>query len=138
MRAKNSKFFKAYFVLMVLWAVIGLIDSFFTGSKTTVGQVSTVYALFIGLFEFAVLALSVVAIYLFIKNKFSKLALALPIYHVATAILLVVYGFIWGVTSAVQGNPITDMSITPGLIAYGVISSLFELVFSSYILYRFR
>lgn len=139
MEEKNSKFFKTYFILMIIWAVIGLIDSFFiTGSKETFGQINMVYTLLLWLFVFAILVLSIIALVLFIKNKFSKISLVLPIYHIVAVILIIVYGIIWGVTSAILGNPITNQAVTSLLIGIGIISSLFELVFSGYILNKFR
>ncbi len=139
MKENNSKFFKTYFILMIIWAIIGLIDSLFiTGGKETYGQINIVYALFIGTLEFAILVLSVISIVIFVKNKFSKISLVLPIYHIVAAILIFVYGVLWGLTSAIQGNQIANQSVTPELIVIGVILSLFELIFSGYVLNKFK
>jgi len=140
MDEKNSKFFKIYYILVIVYAFIGLFDTFLYGGKETFKQVeiSGLYSLLIGLFEFAIFVLSIVALVLFIKNKFSKITLVIPIYHIVMAIFVFVYAIIWGIINVMQSTPISEQLIPPGLIAIGIISSLFELFFSGYVLYKFK
>lgn len=139
MKEQKSKFFKHYFIVMIIWAILGLIDSFFiSGTKETFGQINITYTLFIGLLDFAIVILSLIAIIIFIQNKFSKISLVLPIYDIVGTILYVLYGVILGLLSSIQGRPLADQFISPELITISIISSLFELVFSIYILNRFK
>ncbi|MBS3072326.1 hypothetical protein J4477_00650 [Candidatus Pacearchaeota archaeon] len=136
---KSSRFFKTYFILVIFYAIIGILDSLFlSGMKETFGQISILWMVFVSLFEFAIFILSIIALVVFIKNKLPKVTLIMPIYHLITAVLILIYGFAWGILSAVQGNPIAGQLIPPGMIAIGVISSLFELIFSIYILSKFK
>lgn len=136
---KDNIFFKTYFVLVIVYAIIGLLDSFvFSGMKETFGQISIIWIIIVSLFELAIFILGIVALVIFIKNKFSKITLVIPIYHLIAAVLIFIYGIAWGVLSAVEGNPIPEQLIPPGMIAIGTISSLFELIFSIYILSKFK
>ena len=136
---KSSRFFKTYFILVIFYAIIGILDSLFlSGMKETFGQISILWMVFVSLFEFVIFILSIIALVVFIKNKLPKVTLIMPIYHLITAVLILIYGFAWGILSAVQGNPIAGQLIPPGMIAIGVISSLFELIFSIYILSKFK
>jgi len=136
---KSSRFFKTYFILVIFYAIIGILDSLFlSGMKETFGQISILWMVFVSLFEFTIFILSIIALVVFIKNKLPKVTLIMPIYHLITAVLILIYGFAWGILSAVQGNPIAGQLIPPGMIAIGVISSLFELIFSIYILSKFK
>ncbi|MFP4403155.1 MAG: hypothetical protein ACLFPJ_02280 [Candidatus Woesearchaeota archaeon] len=136
---KNNKFFKIYFILVLVYAIIGLLDSFvFSGMKETFGQISTIWMIIGSLFGLIKFILSIIALIIFIKKKFSKITLVIPIYHLVATVLLFIYGFAWGILSAVQGNSINEQLIPPGMIAIGIISSLFELIFSIYILSKFK
>ena len=136
---KESKFFKPYYLLVIVYAIIGLLDSLvFSGMKETFGQVSILWKVIVGIYAFAIFVLSIIALVLFIKNKLAKIILVIPIYHLVSAVLILFYGIIWGVVSAVQGNPINEQLIPPGLIAMGVVSSLFELIFSIYVLSKYK
>ena len=136
---KESKFFKPYYLLVIVYAIIGLLDSLvFSGMKETFGQVSILWTVLVGIYAFAIFVLSIIALVLFIKNKLAKITIVIPIYHLVSAVLIFFYGIIWGVVSAVQGNPINEQLIPPGLIVIGVVSSLFELIFSIYVLSKFK
>lgn len=140
MAERESKFFKIYFILMIVYAILGLLDALvFTGAKETAGQISNLYLLFIGiLIPLGIFILSIVALTIFIRSKFAKITLVIPIYHIIATILIVGYGIVWGIVMVMQGVEASGQLIPPGLVLIGIISSLFELIFSSYILYKFR
>lgn len=136
---QESKFFKIYFILVIIYAIIGLLDSLvFSGMKETIGQISILWQVIVMIVVFAIFVLSIIALVIFIKNKFAKITLVIPIYYLVTTVLIFLYGMIWGVVLAVQGDLINEQPISPVLLVIGIISSLFELIFSVYILSKFR
>ncbi len=136
---QESKFFKIYFILVIIYAIIGLLDSLvFSGMKETMGQISILWQVIVMIVVFAIFVLSIIALVIFIKNKFAKITLVIPIYYLVTTVLIFLYGMIWGVVLAVQGDLINEQPISPVLLVIGIISSLFELIFSVYILSKFR
>lgn len=136
---QESTFFKFYYILVIIYAIIGLLDSLvFSGTKETFGQISILWQVIVMIFVFAIFVLSIIALFIFIKNKFAKITLVIPIYYLVSTVLLFFYGIIWGVVSAVQGDLINEQLIPPGLLVIGIISSLFELIFSVYVLSKFK
>jgi len=137
MKEKNSIFFKTYYILMVIFAIIGLIDASFAYFNETFGDV-LIWAFIVSLFAIAVFILSIIAIVKFRKYRFSKITLFIPIYHIVIQSLLFVLGMVLGAIGVIQGVPFEDVAIPSWFAAAGVISSTFELIFAGYILNRFR
>ena len=134
-----NKFFKTYYMILIFYAVLGILDSLvFGGVKDTVGEVSNLWIGIVSVVGIAVFIMSIFALVKFIKLKLPKLTWILPIYHLFGWVFFVVYGLIWGVMAAIQGNPINEQSIPPGLMVVGVLSSIFELGFSIFILKKFK
>lgn len=136
---KSTKFFKTYFILVIAGAIIGLLDSLlFTGAKATIDQVPIAWLAFSGIFAFGIFILSIIALYISIKNKLAKITLVIPIFYLAITVIVFVYGMVSGVTSAVQGSVPTEQLIPPALLTIGILSSSFELLFSVYVLSKFK
>jgi hypothetical protein len=133
----ESKFFKIYFILVIIYSIIGLSNSIFSGMIETYGQMPNLLMILASIFSFLIFILSIVALVIFIKNKFAKITLVIPIYELVTAILMGIWGVVIGVLSVVQANPIDNQSIPLVMIIVGFLTSLFELVFSAYVLKKY-
>jgi len=132
---KGRKFFKAYFILAIIFALVGLLDSFISLGYS---HVPILWQIFTGLFALAILVLSVIALVIFTKNKFKKITLVIPIYYLAVTILSFLVGVVFGFVLVSQGRPIGELSIPSIFIPLGIIASLFELIFSTYIFLKFK
>lgn len=135
---KGNTFFKVYFILAIVYAILGLLDSLVFSGMKTVGQISPIWSIIVTLSQFAMFILSIIALVIFIKNKFAKITFVIPIYHLIFIVVINIFGIAWVVISALQGNPVNEISTPPGTVAIGTISSLFELLFSIYILIKFK
>ncbi|MBW2975292.1 hypothetical protein KY366_06240 [Candidatus Woesearchaeota archaeon] len=136
---KPGMFFMAYYILALAYAVIGLLDSLvFSGMQQEIGDIPALWMIFVNIFAFAILVLSIIALILFIKKKLARVTLVLPIYHLLASVFVFLYGIIWGMLLVAQGAPIAAQVIPPGMLIIGMVSSLFELGFSGYILSRYR
>lgn len=139
MKENESIFFKVYCGLFIINAIIGLAEGFLiTSTGRSLGEISMLYLLVTGTIWAVILIMSVVAIFLFSKYKFSKITLVLPIYFLVITTLVFLYGMVWGLISSLQGISVTEQLTPPGLAVVSIISSLFELAFSVYLLYRYK
>ncbi|MCA9459594.1 MAG: hypothetical protein KC550_03530 [Nanoarchaeota archaeon] len=137
MDENSSGFFKTYYILMIIFAIIGLTDSFLTYfAKSLVEYI--IWSVITSLLSLGVFILSIIAVIKFTKNQFSKITLVIPIFHIAYPVFLLIIGIIWGIMSVASGNLINPQTIPVWLILIGIVSSLFELVFSGYILNKFK
>ncbi|MBI2548858.1 hypothetical protein HYW21_05905 [Candidatus Woesearchaeota archaeon] len=139
MKEKESLFFKIYYFLAIINAIIGLADAFtLMTTKKTLNDLSLLYIFVTGTLGTALLIMSVIALIMVFRYKFSKITLVLPIYYLVIYFGVFLYGFLWGAISSLQGISAAEQLIPPGLIAVQIISSVFELVFCIYLLYKYR
>ena len=137
MDERNSKFFKIYFILAIIFAIVGLFSSFFHNFETW-GQTIGVDIYFISIYSIAIFILSIVAVYSFWQNKFSKITLIIPIYYIVIFILTFVYGLMVGFLTYYLGILLSEIPVPPESNIISLFTSLFELFFSMYVLNKFR
>ena len=138
MKEKYGKFFKKYYILMIVYAVFGLISGYVSYSDSTFGDVVVWWAYLGSLITLGVVVLSVIAIFNFRKNKLSNITLIIPIYHIVLAVATFIYGIILGIGAIISGINPDNIVIPSWFTLSAIISSLFELVFSVYILNKFK
>lgn len=121
----------------MLYAFVGIFDYFYSG-QTKLEEINILYTATVAFFALIILGLSIVALFLFIKNKFAKITLVMPAFHLAFFALTIIVGLVLGFSSGIQGQSITEAVISGSVYLLALISSIFELVFSIYILYKFK
>ena len=137
MLEKNSKFFKAYFIVMVVYAALGVFSMFsyrFMGLLRTPGMYIqiTLYAL-TGIIFYAIIILSIIALIMFIVHRFRKGTLVMPIYVLAYAIFFFIFSFV-----SMFLYMISPMFGTYMLMGIPLVSYVFMLAYSIYMLVKFR
>ncbi len=138
MKKIDNGFLKTYYIIALIWSLIGLIDSFFiTGRlENFLSNSYIIYSYFLSIFFFAFFVFSIIVIFNFRKKKLSKVVYVLPIYHIVFPILSIFVSIAIGIYIGITGKVDVDLyqSIASPI---GIVSSLFELVFSMYILKKF-
>ena len=119
-------FLKFYLVIALLMGFLGLLDNVFAVVNFTLllYRYSVVTILFL-FFFFNVSALAV-----FRHHRVEHIAYVLPIYHLLSYLLFI------GVGAVIIFIETTPEFLTIGIILAGFLSSLFEILFSGYLLYR--
>ncbi len=70
---KKSRFLRNYYILAVLFAIIGLLDStLFSDAFGVISKSSYFWMGFVMIFNFIILVLSIIAIIIFIREKLPK------------------------------------------------------------------
>jgi len=133
----QSKFFSGYYLFALFMGIFSLI----TGTITYFNQEfrESFIETYIGpILVLAIVILSIIAWIKFVREKFPKITLVIPIYQIFARIFLYLGAIIWGVALGIQGGTEADILKFVGLFAIlGVITSLFEIGFCSYILLKF-
>ncbi len=138
--AEYGKFFKTYFILVIFSAILWLSETiYFAFTEASVHDVPWIWSILGSLFSFAMFVLSIVALILFIRNKFAKITFVIPIFLIVVLVIVFVWGFIKGIVAAIQGIPADQIVIlTPAYIIFIILASLFKLSFSIYSLLKFK
>jgi|SRR3989338_9354023 len=138
MRKIESRFLKVYFIILIIYAIFGLLDSIvFSGSKENFGQMGVMYNILIAMFIFSVFILSIVALIIFAVKKYPKVIIFMPIYQIAAKIIIFGGGIVWGIILFIKGADIVGQPIPSIVVIIGVLTSLFELIYCSYVLYKY-
>ncbi|MEM4703253.1 MAG: hypothetical protein QXP53_02100 [Candidatus Pacearchaeota archaeon] len=132
-QGKKSRFFKAYFILLIISTILGIIDIFFVSGRMSLLRPTsglTLWIFFLSLFELAFFVLSIIVIFKFIKLKV-YLALTAPIFYFAS-LLLFIFLFSFNLYFTPEGffHPITLIS--------SAFVNIFLLAFSIFILIRYK
>ena len=131
---KKGEYFKVYYIFAIVYAIVGLIDSLVWIFTQKTGLDIPILKVMLPLFSLVIFAMSIAALVLFSTHKFAKITLVMPIYHLASAVFMIVIGVTFGIVSGINGAIV----VPPGLAIWGIVSSLFELVFSLYVLLKFQ
>lgn len=137
LKEKNSSFLKIYFLLIIIYALIGFIDSYFGFVSLELHQ-NIVWTLITALYSLVIFILSIIALIMFTKHKFEKITLIIPIYIIITQVMFFMLSFIIGFINGVSKEPYSAIIVPKSILILGIILSLFELVLSFIILKRFR
>lgn len=120
-------FLQAYLITTLIFGILGFIDNIFAAANFTFALYNKIVTILLFLFFF----FNIFAIAFFIYQKIERLAYILPIYHLVSSLLFLGIGF-WIANK--QFSP--DFWIA--LIVLGTILSLFEIIFSVYLLRKFK
>ncbi len=122
--SKRNGFLHAYLVLAFIYGMIGILDSILLFIRLD----SLIYSVTIAIIGMLFFLLSILAIALFHHKGVKRIYYALPIYNIAAYSTY----FIIGVSVA------ATFTIGTSLIIAQVMTSLFEVAFSFYLLTKFR
>ena len=120
-------FLKFYLIVALILGVLSLSDSIFSALDINI-NVYNLTLLIIGFFFFF---FNIIAIPLFHHHHVKKIAYVLPIYHIITYLLFLGLGFYLAALQNVDSLIWNSLTIT------GFITSIFEIVFSLYLLRKF-
>ena len=134
---KSVKFFKIYYILMIIYAIMGFIDGYLSYVNSTFGDL-LIWSYSFSFIVFGVFVLSIIAIFNFRKNGLSRTTFIIPIYHIVFQTIIVIYAIFLAINSIASGIDYTNIVIPSWFTLVAIISSLFELIFSIYILLKFR
>lgn len=138
MKEKKSRLFWSYYIYLIFFALFGLFDSNMALQLDNYGSMGLAYSVVASLLSITTFIFSIIALVMFLRYKFRKLTIVLPIYHIVIALLVFAYSFTWGIMIAFQGGNLAEQAIPPGLVVLGYITSLFELIFAGFVIYKFK
>lgn len=136
MKEKGYKLFTVYYYIVFVLAVFGLIDSLVSGPGG-VSDSSSAVEILSSVFVLVFLVFSIVALIKFIERKLHPVTWVMPIYYIAVPVIL----FIWGMVMAATGSSeaaIDAMLDSRTFYNITLVMSLFEVLVSGYVLYRFE
>ena len=125
---KKLKFLRIYLILTLVFGVIGLSDSILSLLKIS----SLTYSIILGTLSFVFFFFNIFALVHIMQEKLEKITWVLPTYHILTTILFTILGIILSLAGLL--NQIAIFL----LIIIGLLSSIFEIGFSVYLLKRFK
>ena len=125
---KKLKFLRIYLIIALAFGVIGISDSLLSLLKFS----STIYTIIVGLLAFLFFFFNIFAWVHITQAKLEKITWVLPIYHLLTAVLFTIFGIIF----SLAGLLTTGIIVLLGII--GILTSIFEVLFSFYLLKRFE
>ena len=121
----STKFLQVYLYLALAFGLLGLLDSIFTVSNFMPPlYVMSILAVSVLFFIF-----NIITIPLFMHQRVPRLAFVLPIYHVVSFMLFFGLGVALFVFN-MAGKPMWVWA----MISVGIMASLFEIIFSLYLL----
>ncbi len=130
-----TKLLKLYLLITFFYGLLGFLDAIFF-SRGPIGDVNA-YHYLATLAFLSFFFLSIIALVSFIQIRLPKITLVLPAYAIATKIAIVVSAFAWA-SELVKANVAVEMLPVPGmLVNIAIAFSLFECVFSVYLLRKF-
>lgn len=122
----KTGFLKAYLIITLLMGFLGLLDNSFVIVNFTPLLYQYIAATILSLFFFFNLS----SLFVFRHHGVERIAYVLPVYHLLSYLLFIGIG---GIISSRGTTPELWRMI---LLGVGFLSSLFEVAFSSYLLYR--
>ncbi|MAF99103.1 MAG: hypothetical protein CMH61_00680 [Nanoarchaeota archaeon] len=120
-------FLKAYLITAVIMGILGLVDSLlflFGFASSAFTNLLTLIVLFFFIFN-------IIALRNFVKTHLPHITRVLPIYHIVSYIIFMIVG----IYTAHQLHRNTLFMYSAGV---GLVSSVFEIVFSLYLMKRFK
>jgi hypothetical protein len=125
---KNKRILAKWYVLGALFfGVLGLIDTLITYYSTP----TLLYLNFISFLFLLFFLANIFFLFYFIHNRLKSIFFILPIYHILLYIILSIIGIV------VVFKEITTPSVALGFSVTAGITSIFEIIFSLYLLGKF-
>lgn len=134
----KHRLFWSYYITLLVLGIFGIFDAIYGMTLESMGQIPALYQAFAMIVEVGVLVFSIIALIIFIKDRYSKITWVLPIFHIVTTLLFFVYGFVWGIIIAIQGIPLENAPFPPASLVISITTNLFMIGFSGYIINRFK
>lgn len=118
---------KIYLIVVFIFGILGLIDSFISVTTPT----SSIYFIILTLVSFLFFFFNIFSLIHFIHDHLEKITWVLPIYHLIRWIIFLFLGLILNTFNLMAGNVLLIFSII------GILTSLFEILSSIYIFKKF-
>ncbi|MBI4441660.1 hypothetical protein HY639_05820 [Candidatus Woesearchaeota archaeon] len=138
---KNSldtqKLLRSYLLVTFFYGLLGLLDAAFFSRNGVISDINTYHYLATFIF-FSFFFFSIVALISFIQYSLPRIALVLPVYTIVSKITIIIAAFAWASTLANANIDISTQPVPVWLIYGAVFLSLFECVFSLFLLRRFN
>ena len=125
---KKLGFFKIYLIIALAFGVIGLSDSLLSLFQIS----STIYEIVVGILAFLFFFFNIFALVHIMQDKLEKITWILPLYHLLSAILFTFVGIILSLKGLLTNGVLLSFGII------GILTSVFEVLFSLYLLKRFE
>ena len=120
-------FLRTYLFSVIVIGLIGLADALLTLLKIS----SPLYVRIVTLVLFLFVFFNVFSMAVFRRHQLSRIVYVLPIYHIASYVLFLSLGLYFSITQVIPSW------VSWTLIGLQIVSSLFELSFSIYLLKKF-
>lgn len=134
---QKKKFLQVYLVTALIFGFISFADNTFIflsntfdGTFTFLNLNNEIYTLVLAALSFLFFFFNLTSIIVFKHQRAEKIAYVLPLYHLLNNVLFVGIGLILNILNTVSN------AVWVGVIIAGIICSLFEIGFSSYLLKR--
>jgi len=125
-------FLHVFYALSLVYGLVGIADALILTDNFTY-----IWSMFNAFYALAIFVLSIVAMSVFVKAKLPPITWVLPIYHLVFFIVLIVTSVFLLFLSYKRGILIDQVTL-PKMLWIGMVSSVFEVIYSTYILFRYR
>ncbi|MEK6968993.1 MAG: hypothetical protein AABW48_01045 [Nanoarchaeota archaeon] len=136
---QKKKFLQVYLITALIFGFISLADNAFIFLSNTfnstfafLDSTNRIYTLVLAILSFLFFFFNLTSLVVFKHQRVEKIAYVLPLYHLLNNVLFVGIGLILNILNTVSN------AVWMGVIIAGIICSLFEIGFSSYLLKRFN
>jgi hypothetical protein len=134
MNESENMMFKVYYLLTLMYGIFSIISVIY--KYLNHGNSIVLLSLISQLFSITVIISSIYVLRYFKKMKFDRISIILPVYHIVIFCSLLAFAFLnWFLI--LQGSAIDKTTLLIGLTLFGITTSLFEVIFSGYIIHRF-
>lgn len=135
MKQPKKKFLQVYLIIALIFGFISFADNTFiflsnTFDGTFLNLNNEIYTLVLAALSFLFFFFNLTSIMVFKHQRVEKIAYVLPLYHLLNNVLFVGIGLILNILNTVSN------AVWMGVIVAGILCSLFEIGFSSYLLKR--
>lgn len=127
-RTGKEHFLRTYLIIVLAFGVIGISDSLLSLFNTS----SIIYGVIVGILAFLFFFFNLFALVHLIQEKLEKITWILPVYHLLSAIIFTILGVLLSLKGLLTNNLIFSLGIM------GILTSSFEILFSLFLLKRFK
>lgn len=127
---KRQKLYRWFFICAIIYAAYKAVMSFFL----VIPIVGQILSFFLFPIPLAWLAFSIAILVLFIKDKFPKVYLVLPIYYITGFVLSFMFGVIYGMVIGIFTMGMIDPFTGIFIIITTCILAIFEIIYAALIL----
>lgn len=132
--AQRKEFMRAYFIVMICYGIIGLLNHFLFNGNSMEAASPMWWNVIGSIAGIGVFVLSIIAIVVSVKDKFPKITLVMPIAELGVTFVMFIYGFVLGIKLVLSGGAEADIIFHPFMFTFALLFSIFELLFSSFVL----